>query len=140
MSKLIQAFLAVFIVSFLLIFLVNYLNQQQGYAGGNTITVFNWGEYIDPELIEQFEEETGIKVIYETFDSNEAMMVKIQQGGTTYDVAMPSEYAVEKLKEEGLLVPLDHSKLPNLKNIDERFLDLSFDQGMSILFLTFGEQ
>ncbi len=129
MKKLIQFFSTVFLVSFALMFLVNYLNTSEGYAGRNTITVFNWGDYIDPELIKQFEKETGIKVILETFDSNEAMLVKIQQGGTAYDVAIPSEYAIEKMKEEDLLIKLDHSKLPNLKNIDERFLDLPFDPG-----------
>ena len=78
-------------------------------------------------LIAKFEEETGIKVIYETFDSNEAMMTKIAQGGTAYDIAVPSEYMIGKMREEELLLPLDHSKFPNLKNIDERFMDLSFD-------------
>ena len=120
MRKLIQAFITVFAVSFLLIFVVNRLNAAEGYAGNDTLTVYNWGEYIDPELIQQFEEETGIKVIYETFDSNEAMMVKIDQGGTAYDIAIPSEYAIERMKENDALIPLDHSKLPNLKNIDER--------------------
>ncbi|WAA09314.1 ABC transporter substrate-binding protein [Fervidibacillus albus] len=129
MKKLVNAFLAIVIVSFLLIMLVNYLNASEGYGGGNTITVYNWGDYIDPELLDRFEEETGITVIYETFDSNEAMMTKIQQGGTSYDVAIPSEYAIEKMKEEGQLLKVDHSKIPNLKNIDERFLDLSFDPG-----------
>jgi len=127
MKKLVQTFAVIFIVSFALMFWVQRLNASEGYAGGDTITVYNWGEYIDPDLIKQFEKETGIKVIYETFDSNEAMMVKIRQGGTTYDVAMPSEYAIQKMKEEGLLLKLDQSKLPNLKNIDDRFLNLSFD-------------
>src|SRR5690606_35200089 len=95
----------------------------------NTITVFNWGDYIDMDLVEQFEEETGITVIYETFDSNESMLTKIQQGGTSFDVAVPSEYAVERMKEEDLLYPLDHSKLPNVKDIDPRYLDMSCDQG-----------
>lgn len=129
MKKLIRAFIAIFIVSFLLILFVNQLNRSEGYSGGNTITVYNWGDYIDPELLDRFEEETGIKVIYETFDSNEAMMTKIQQGGTSYDVAVPSEYAIEKMKEDGQLLKIDHSKIPNLKNIDERFLDLPFDPG-----------
>ncbi|WAA12499.1 ABC transporter substrate-binding protein [Fervidibacillus halotolerans] len=129
MRKLVNAFLAIFVISFLLILLVNYLNKSEGYSGGNTITVYNWGDYIDPELLDRFEEETGMKVIYETFDSNEAMMTKIQQGGTFYDVAVPSEYAIEKMKEEGQLLKVDHSKIPNLKNIDERFLDLPFDPG-----------
>ena len=93
------------------------------------MTVYNWGDYIDPDLIEKFEKETGIKVIYQTFDSNEAMMTKIQQGGTAYDIAVPSEYAISKMKEEDLLIPLDHNKIPNLKHIDPRFMDLSFDPG-----------
>ncbi|RAK19100.1 spermidine/putrescine transport system substrate-binding protein [Anoxybacillus vitaminiphilus] len=127
MKKLIQAFAAVFLTAMALLYFVSYLNSSQGYSGDNTLTVYNWGDYIDPELIEKFEKETGIKVIYQTFDSNEAMMTKIAQGGTTFDVAVPSEYAVSKMKEEGLLVPLDHSKLPNLKYINPRFLNLSFD-------------
>ena len=57
------------------------------------------------------------------------MLTKIEQGGTTFDVAIPSEYAISKMKEENLLVPIDHSKLTNLSNIDPRFLDLSFDEG-----------
>ena len=58
-----------------------------------------------------------MKVIYQTFDSNEAMLTKIEQGGTTFDVAVPSEYAISKMKEENLLVPIDHNKLPNLKTL-----------------------
>ena len=95
----------------------------------DTITVYNWGDYIDPDLIKQFTEETGIKVIYETYDSNEAMMTKIQQGGSAYDIAVPSEYTIEMMLEEDLLLPIDHSKIPNLKYIDPYFLDLPFDPG-----------
>ena len=73
------------------------------------------GEYIDPDLIKKFEKETGIQVVYETFDSNEAMEAKIKNGGTHYDVAFPSEYTVQKLKREHLLEPLDHQKIPNIK-------------------------
>ncbi|WP_405097836.1 PotD/PotF family extracellular solute-binding protein [Oceanobacillus sp. FSL H7-0719] len=129
MKKLMTAFIAIIIVSAALIVTINQLNSAQGYAGADTLTVYNWGDYIDMELIDQFEEETGITVIYETFDSNEAMMTKVQQGGTTYDIAVPSEYMIEKMKEENLLIPLDHAKLPNLKYIDTRFMDLPFDEG-----------
>ena len=129
MKKLMTAFIAISLVSVLLLIAINRLNAAQGYSGSDTLTVYNWGDYIDMDLVEQFEEETGITVIYETFDSNEAMLTKIQQGGTTYDIAVPSEYMVEKMVEEELLVPLDHEKLPNLKYIDERFLDLPFDEG-----------
>ncbi|MDQ0156233.1 ABC transporter substrate-binding protein [Robertmurraya andreesenii] len=127
MIKLIRVFLSVVIASAVLLFVINRLNSAEGFSSGNTITIYNWGDYIDPDLIKRFKDETGIKVIYETFDSNEAMLTKIKQGGTTYDIAIPSEYMIQKMKEENLLLPLDQSKLPNLKNIDERFMDLPFD-------------
>ncbi|KAB2333258.1 ABC transporter substrate-binding protein [Cytobacillus depressus] len=129
MKQLIRALAAVIIVSLCLILIVNRLNSAHGYTSGNTLTIFNWGDYIDTDLIKRFEKETGIKVIYETFDSNEAMLTKIEQGGTSYDIAVPSEYVVDKMIKEDLLIPLDHSKLPNLEYIDSRFMDLPFDPG-----------
>ncbi|MGY3725633.1 spermidine/putrescine transport system substrate-binding protein [Granulicatella balaenopterae] len=98
-------------------------------GSSDTITMYNWGDYIDPELLKEFEEETGYHVIYETFDSNEAMYTKIKQGGTNYDIAVPSEYMIDKMIDEDLLLPLDHSKLPSINHIDPRFLDQSFDPG-----------
>ncbi len=80
-------------------------------------------------MTKKFEKQTGIKVVYETFDANEAMMAKIKNGGTAYDVAVPSEYTVEKMKKEKLLIPIDHKKVPNLKNIDKDFMNLPFDPG-----------
>ncbi|MFC4099283.1 ABC transporter substrate-binding protein [Paenibacillus xanthanilyticus] len=129
MRQLVQLFAAVFIVAFGLMYATSLLNSSEGYSGGNTLTIYNWGDYIDPDLLAEFEEESGIKVIYQTFDSNEAMMTKIEQGGTTFDISVPSEYAISKMKEENLLLPIDHSKLPNLKHIDDRFMNLSFDPG-----------
>ncbi|MCM3748524.1 ABC transporter substrate-binding protein [Paenibacillus pasadenensis] len=129
MKSLIRSFAAILVAALGCLYLATYLNSSEGYSGSNTLTIYNWGDYIDPELLDQFQKETGITVIYQTFDSNEAMMTKIQQGGTTYDLAVPSEYAIDKMKQEDLLLPIDHSKLPNLKHIDERFLDLSFDKG-----------
>jgi spermidine/putrescine transport system substrate-binding protein len=127
MRKLLNVFLLVSLVSAILLLTISKMNAAQGLTSGNTLTIFNWGDYIDQTLVKRFEEETGVKVIYETFDSNEAMMTKIEQGGTTYDIAVPSEYMIDKMRQEKLLIPLDHSKLPNLKNIDERFMDLPFD-------------
>lgn len=129
MKDIIRAVVAILVVS-LVLFIINFqLDKTSGRSGNNSISVYNWGEYIDPESIKQFEKETGITVIYETFDSNEAMMTKIENGGTSYDVAMPSEYAIEKMKKNDLLIPIDHSKIPNLTNIDPYFLDLPFDPG-----------
>lgn len=127
MKNIIRATVAIIVVCILLFLVNDYLNKSSGKAGNDTVTIYNWGEYIDPELIAQFEEESGYRVVYETFDSNEAMMTKIEQGGTSYDIAVPSEYAIEKMKENNLLLPIDHTKIPNLKNIDPYFLDLSFD-------------
>jgi spermidine/putrescine transport system substrate-binding protein len=108
-------------------YLTSYLNARHGYSGADTLTIYNWGDYIDPDLIVEFERETGLKIIYQTFDSNEAMLTKISHGGPTFDVVIPSDYAISKMKEQGLLIPLDHSKLPNAKYIDPRFLDMPFD-------------
>lgn len=129
MKKLIQLFAAIFLISGVILFSLNRLNETQGYSGKNVLNIYNWGDYIDPELIDQFEKESGIKVVYQTFDSNEAMLTKIEQGGTTYDIAVPSDYAIAKMIEEDLVLSIDQAKVPNLKNIDSRFLNLSFDPG-----------
>jgi len=127
MKQIVRLFASVLIAGFALMYLTSYLNKEQGYSGGNTLTVYNWGDYIDEDLIAKFEDETGVKVIYQTFDSNEAMLTKIAQGGTTFDVAVPSDYTISKMREENLLLPLDKSKIPNLKDIDPKFMNLSFD-------------
>ncbi|MFC5650661.1 PotD/PotF family extracellular solute-binding protein [Paenibacillus solisilvae] len=127
MRPLIQMFTVVVVIALALMYGASALNSSEGFTGGNTLTIYNWGDYIDPELIAEFEKESGMKVVYQTFDSNEAMMTKIEQGGTTFDLSVPSEYAISKMKEENLLLPIDKSKLPNLKFINPRFLHLSFD-------------
>ncbi|KHD85387.1 spermidine/putrescine ABC transporter substrate-binding protein [Heyndrickxia ginsengihumi] len=127
MKQLIRVFMVIIMIALALQYTAHRLNSTKGSASGNTLTIYNWGDYIDPALIKKFEKETGIHVIYQTFDSNEAMMTKISQGGTTFDVAVPSEYAVDKMKKEHLLIPIDHKKLSNLKYIDSRFMNLSFD-------------
>lgn len=108
---------------------VKQLEHATGMAGAKVVNIYNWGDYIDPDLIAKFEKETGYKVNYETFDSNEAMFTKIQQGGTAYDITIPSEYMIQKMMKENLLIKLDHSKIKGLANIHEDFLDLSFDLG-----------
>lgn len=90
---------------------------------------FNWSEYIDPELLAEFEQEYGVRVIEDVYDSNEAMIPKIRAGGSGYDLVVPSDYAVQIMITEGLLAPLDKSLLPNLANIRPDLLDLYFDPG-----------
>lgn len=126
--KKIQSLLIGIIGIILILFLgVRQLEKASGLAGADTVTIYNWGDYIDPALIKAFEKETGYKVNYETFDSNEAMFTKIQQGGTAYDITIPSEYMIQKMMKEKMLLPIDHSKLKGLENLDARFLDQSFD-------------
>ena len=122
------------IIGILLIILVTFLGVKQlerstGMAGAQVVNIYNWGDYIDPELLKDFEKEFGYKVNYETFDSNEGMFTKLSQGGTSYDITIPSEYMIEKMIEEKLVQPLDYSRLEGMENIDPRFLDMSFDPG-----------
>lgn len=95
--------------------------------GKQILTIFNWGDYIDPVLIKKFEQETGYKIDYETFDSNEAMFTKIKQGGTHYDLAIPSDYMIQKMKAANLLEPLDHHKLIGLNNYNSALMNQKFD-------------
>ena len=129
MKQLLRAAIAIIIACLLLFFASRSLESAGTKGSKDTLTVYNWGEYIDPELIDAFEEETGIHVIYETFDSNEAMYTKVQQGGSSYDTAVPSEYMIETMIEDDMLIELDQSLLPNMANIDPYFLDLPFDPG-----------
>ncbi|NLK08996.1 MAG: ABC transporter substrate-binding protein [Firmicutes bacterium] len=129
MKKVVQMFVGALLVAFILIYITAHIDSLQGYSSADIITIYNWGDYLDPDLIAAFEEETGLKVIYQTFESNEAMMTKLAHKGSTFDVVIPSDYAINRMKEEGLLIPLDHSLLPNLEYIDPRFLDLPFDEG-----------
>lgn len=94
---------------------------------GETISVYNWGDYIDAEAIDIFEAETGIKVIYETFETNEDMYAKIAMGGSSYDVIIPSDYMIERMIRENLLQPVNWNNVPNVKNIDPRFTHESYD-------------
>lgn len=129
MRELVQATVAIVIACALLFIAADRLQSAGSTGSKDTLTVYNWGEYIDPDLIKKFEAETGINVTYETFDSNEAMLTKIQQGGSAYDIAVPSEYTIESMKEDNLLIPIDHNLVPNLQYINADFLDLPFDVG-----------
>ncbi|WP_455647111.1 ABC transporter substrate-binding protein, partial [Leuconostoc sp.] len=89
--------------------------------------VYNYGSYIDPDLLTKFTKQTGYQVSYETYDSNESMMVKLKQGGSNYDLVFPSEPYVAKLAQENLLAPLDHQKIRGLENLDPMLLNHAFD-------------
>ncbi len=99
-----------------------------GESKENTLNIYNWGDYIDESLIDKFEEETGIDVVYEMYNSNEAMYQKLISGGSNYDILVPSDYMIEKLISEDKLQELDFSMIPNYEYIMPELKDVSFDE------------
>ncbi|MFZ5918391.1 MAG: polyamine ABC transporter substrate-binding protein [Chloroflexota bacterium] len=91
--------------------------------------VFNWSEYIDPEIYADFEAKFGVKVIEDTFASNEDLLAKLQAGATGYDVIVPSDYMVTIMRELELLAELNYDHIPNFENIDTKFKDPPYDPG-----------
>ncbi|MGD8643960.1 MAG: extracellular solute-binding protein, partial [Chromatiales bacterium] len=84
--------------------------------------VYNWSDYIAEDTLENFTKETGIKVIYDVFDSNEVLEAKLLAGSTGYDVVVPSASFLGRQIQAGVFMPLDRSKLPNYKNLDEALM------------------
>ncbi len=93
------------------------------------LDIFCWSEYIPPSLVSRFEQETGIKVTVRTYASNEEMLSKLLAGGSNFDILLPGEHVVAALVKDGLLHPIDPAKIPNLRNIDPKFLNRGFDPG-----------
>jgi spermidine/putrescine transport system substrate-binding protein len=91
------------------------------------VNLFGWSEYIPQEVLDGFTKETGIKVNFETYASNEELLSKLVAGGSSYDLIQPSEYAAELMIRRGMLAPLDKAKLPHLKNIGPEFRGLAHD-------------
>ena len=99
--------------------------QKDGTSKNGQVIVYNWGEYIDPEIIDLFEEETGIDVIYEEFETNEIMYPKIQSGAIAYDVVCPSDYMIQRVIENDLLAEINYDHIPNLKYIGDNYMKMS---------------
>jgi len=91
-------------------------------AEDRVVNVLNWSDYIAPVTIARFEEETGIKVNYDVFDSNEVLETKLLTGHTGYDVVAPSDFFLERQAKQGIFLPLDKSKLPHYRNLDPMVL------------------
>lgn len=96
-----------------------------GGSGGENgeVVVYNWGEYIDSETIDMFEKETGIKVVYDEFETNEMMYPKVEAGATSYDVICPSDYMIQKMIENDMLAEINFDHIPNIKNIGEQYME-----------------
>ena len=93
------------------------------------LNIFNWGNYTSPEAIKKFEAENDVKVTITDYDSNDTALAKIEAGGHGYDIVVPSANFILTFAEKGLIQELDHSRLPSVANIDERWMDVTWDPG-----------
>lgn len=108
-----------------------FLSGVSGGSSGKEVHVYCFGDYIDPTLIKEFEKETGIKVVMDTFDTNEEMYPVIKNGSVNYDVICASDYMIDKMTGENLLAEIDYSSIPNIANLDQKYLKVAenFDPG-----------
>ena len=102
-----------------------FYSSKEDLSGTNQVIVYNWGEYLDPEVITVFEKETGINVVYEEFETNEIMYPKVQSGAIAYDVVCPSDYMIQRMIENDLLAELNFDNIPNVKNIGQEYFKQS---------------
>ncbi len=109
------------------VLLVTLIVTGHSVKSDRVVNVCSWGEYIDESLITRFEEETGIRVNYQTAESNEALYSLIKMGGADFDVIVPSDYMIARLIEEDMLAELDYDNIPNFDLIDDTYKHLSYD-------------
>lgn len=91
------------------------------------LKVYNWGDYIDQSVLDEFEKKYNIDVIYDEFATNEEMYAKIKGGASDYDILIPSDYTIKRMIDEDMLHKIDLNNIPNYKYIDDRFKNLAFD-------------
>lgn len=96
-------------------------------AEAEQLNVYIWTNYLPQEVVDEFQKRTGIRVNVDTYDSNEAVLEKLQSGVAGYDLVVPSDYMIKVLIPQDLVQPLDHSRLPNLKNLDPRLMNQAYD-------------
>ena len=126
MKKRYCSIMAVMAVAALSAVTVNGCGKSADKAGSaGEVYVYNWGEYIDEDVKAEFEEETGIKVIYDMFETNEEMYPVIEAGGVKYDAVCPSDYMIQKMIENQMLAEINFDNIPNIKEIDPKYMDMS---------------
>ena len=122
MKRYITAIAAIFVLLSLFV-----TGCADGGKQASVVNVYNWGEYIDESIFTEFEKETGIKVNYTTFSSNETMYSVLKTGGSDYDVIIPSDYMISRLISENMLEKIDFSNIPNYSLIDDQYKHLEYD-------------
>ena len=101
--------------------------KDPGTADKGVVNVYNWGVYIDESVLDDFTAETGIKVVYDTFESNEAMYGVLKNEGASYDVVIPSDYMISRMIEEDMLEPLNFDNIPNFEDVDPALKNPDYD-------------
>lgn len=102
-----------------------YYARENNMMNSEKVVVYNWGEYLDPEVLTLFEQETGIDVVYEEFETNEILYPKISSGAIAYDVICPSDYMIQRMIENNLLAEINFDNIPNVKNIGKDYMEQS---------------
>lgn len=111
-----------------ILFLVLSFITLSAQAADQILNVYNWSDYLPDDVIQQFEKETGIDVNYTTYDSNETMYAKLKADPDAgYDIVVPSTYFIDRMRQQGMLLKIDKSKLTNFKNLNPTFLNKSYD-------------
>lgn len=132
MKKRLLTFIALFLVA-VLVPLGCTANRQNASnsnsEAANVLSLYNWSTYIAPDVIPKFEQKFGVKVKYDTYESNEDLYAKIKPGNPGYDVIFPSDYMVTVMIKENLLEELNKDNIPNIKNVDPKFLNVPYDPG-----------
>lgn len=113
------------------VFIGRKLINKNKTLGVSELHVYIWSNYVDPEVYKIFEKETGVKIVEEIMDSNEALESKLQMGNTGYDLVVPSDYAVQKLAKQNLLAPINLKNVPNAKNLSPFFAKPYYDPELS---------
>lgn len=108
---------------------ISFKLPKGAFAADNKVNFYNWDTYIGENTIEQFEESSGIEVQYDLFADNDELFAKLRGGNPGYDVIVPTNDYVERMVVGEMLMKLDHSKIPNIANIDAKFMDPAFDPG-----------
>ena len=107
------------------------LTMGAAQAQEKVVKVYNWSDYIDPDVLTDFTEKTGIKVIYDVYDSNEVLETKLLAGNTGYDLVVPTAYFLARQIQAGIFQPLDKAKIPNWSGLDPKLMAQAaqFDPG-----------
>ena len=111
------------LIATILIFVFVFASPKDTENTNGKVVVYNWGEYIDPDVLEQFEEETGITVVYDEFETNESMYAKVATGAVHYDLICPSDYMIKKMIDEDLLQTININNLENYDQIGSQYLE-----------------